>query len=300
MKGIRFVLSEGRTRKAQVIELDEKESTSLKHAIEVLRRAIKHEELFDQLMQSYIDVKTTMFEMSIRGLADSRLDDYVQNHETRSKLNRLFFNSLNFSKLYLDKHVFSEEKGSYVKKITSSLELHNRIVEHRKEIQDTSSGYNLGCSLRNYVQHSALPVTNFVTGVSWRDTPEATFHIPLSKEMLKQGRVSSKDLASYGDSIDLHSVMDEYIYAISNMHMKSRELTSAHIEEAYKLLEDRRKGVHKEYGKVEYGINVIDLKSEKPLFSLHLDWFKVHDHLREKNSAPVNFSRYTYRVHSKP
>ncbi len=299
MKGIRFVLSEEGMSKEQVIELDEHESTRLQNAIEILRRARNHEELFDQLIQSYIDVKAMMFEMSIRGLADSRFGDYIQNHETRSKLNRLFFNSLNFSKLYLDKHVFREEKSSYVKKITKSPELHDIIVEHRKGIQNSSNGYNLGCALRNYVQHSTLPVTNFVTGVSFRDNPEATFHIPLKKASLKNGGISSKVLASYDENIDLHSVMDEYIHAISTMHIKSRELTSSYIKQAYQLLEAKRKGIHSDYGKVEYGIEVVDFQKGIRLFTLHLDWFEVHDHLIGKNGMAVNFSKFTYKVHSR-
>jgi len=72
------------------IKMSDNEYSELSNARKVLSRILNHEELYDQVIESYVDAKSVMYEMSVRVISNSVTCDYVKNHDCRSKLNRLF------------------------------------------------------------------------------------------------------------------------------------------------------------------------------------------------------------------
>lgn len=289
------------------IELSDNEYLELSKARAVLSRVLKHEELYDQVIESYVDAKSVMYEMSVRAISNSVTHDYVKNHDCRSKLNRLFFNSLNLSKLYLDDH-YREHKNKdgdtikttcFVNKITDSDNDIEEIKAHRDKMFNENSAYVVGCQLRNYVQHASLPVKTFTSGFRNRAEDNqalAMFHIPLDKQALISGGVKKSKLSNYGDKIDLHEIMDGYIYAISEMHLKSRSLVKNRMDESIDVINAKRRQVELEYDCLLDDIDIVDTAVEKGsrLFSLHLEWFSVVKHLQSKNSHLLNFKRFTH------
>jgi hypothetical protein len=287
------------------IKLSDDEYLELSNARKVLLRVLNHEELYDQVIESYVDAKSVMYEMSVRAISNSITRDYVKNHDCRSKLNRLFFNSLNLSKLYLDDH-YREHKNKdgdivkttcFVKKITDSDNDIEEIKAHRDKIFNENSEYVVGCQLRNYVQHASLPVRTFTSG--FRTRPEdnqafAVFHVPLDKQALLDGGIKKSKLSNYGDKIDLHEIMDGYIHAISEMHLKSRSLVKTQMNQSIEAINVKRRQVEQEYYCLLDDIDVFDTKKGNRLFSLHLEWFSVVKHLQSKNSHLLNFKRFTH------
>jgi hypothetical protein len=310
LKIIKFSTQDNDAVIANQIELSEHEYSKLSDAKKVLKRVLKHEELYDQVIESYVDAKSAMYEMSIRAISQSDDFNYVKNHYYRSKLNRLYFNTLNLSKLYLDKHYFEhKDRGGeitsitcFAEKITNSIDDLDEIKRHRTEMLETNFAYALGCELRNFVQHSSLPVNTFTTGVRYSPQDKQTsavFHVTLDRKELINGRVRKNRLTAYGDKIDLHEVMDGYISAISKMHLKSRSLVEKHVAESEELIDSKRREIESSIGNFHYGIEVVDADSDERLFSLHLDWFDVVEHLKKKNSHALNFERFTHKPYQK-
>ncbi|MDK9770474.1 hypothetical protein [Vibrio sp. B181a] len=304
LKAIQFCTrSEGKFL-THTTDLKEEEFYELKIARERLVKVLNHEELYDQVIESYVDAKSAMYEMSIRSLADGINNDYIKGHNKRSKLNRLFFNTLNLSKLYLDRH-YRENKGKDHKIKSVSCFVHgvtnkdtdlDEVASQRSAILELNKDYALGCELRNFVQHASLPVKNFVSGVNY--DPEtrnslAVFHVPLDKQVLIEGGVKKKKLEGYCDQIDLHKVMDGYINAISEMHMRSRALVATCVEESESLIHQKRKEIESNFEGLQYGVDIVD--HEKRLFSLHLEWFEVVKHLMKKNSHTLDFKRFSHK-----
>jgi hypothetical protein len=302
LKELHFCTYNGRLLQPHRIELNEQEYTGLSNARQILSKVFNHEELYDQVIESYVDAKSVMYEMSIRAISDGIIDDFIRNHNCRSKLNRLYFNTLNLSKLYLDQHYHEGKKKSFVKSITGLESSHDEVRQHRQQIVSNNANYSLGCQLRNYVQHASLPVKTFTSGFRF-DPKEnqhfAVFHIPLDRQVLINGGIKESKLSKYGDKIDLHEIMDDYISAISEMHIKSRKLTSNYVEKSIETITTKRHQIKSEYSGLKYGIKVVNTEKEERLFSLHLEWFDVVKHLQQKNSHLLNFKSFAHVPYQK-
>lgn len=297
MKELQFLTLNERFPIRHRVELTDKEYSELSNARKTLSRVLSHEDLYDQVIESYIDAKSVMYEMSIRSVSESIVGDYIKSHACRSKLNRVYFNTLNFSKLYLDRHFHEACNKSFVKSVTKLESSHEEVASHRQKISLENSDYVLGCELRNYVQHASLPVKSFTSG--FRSKPEnnqsfAVFHIPLDKKALISGGVKKRKLSKYGDKIDLHEIMDGYIQAISEMHLKGRELTRDHVEESVEIIKKKIRQIELESPDPHFGIEVVDTEKGEVLFSLDLDWFEVFEYLQKKNSRRLNFKRFKH------
>lgn len=297
MKELQFCIINGRVPQPHRIELNDQEYTGLSNARTILSKVLNHEELYDQVIESYVDAKSAMYEMSIRAISDGVMDDYIRNHNRRSKLNRLYFNTLNLSKLYLDRYYHEKNNKSFVKSITGLESSHDEVRLHRQQILSDNANYSLGCLLRNYVQHASLPVKTVTSGFRFdpkKNQHFAIFHIPLDRQTLIDGGIKASKLSEFGDKIDLHEIMDDYIHAISEMHIKSRTLTSNDVENSVKTITTKRHQIEFEYSGLQYGINVVDTAKQKRLFSLNLEWFAVVEHLQKKNSHLLNFKNFTH------
>ncbi|MEW4519572.1 hypothetical protein AB1K51_03505, partial [Vibrio cholerae] len=91
MKELQFCTTSSQISQHHRIKLNEKEYLELSNARRILFRVLKHEELYDQVIESYVDAKTAMYEMSIRTISDGIIDEDIISHNYRSKLNRLYF-----------------------------------------------------------------------------------------------------------------------------------------------------------------------------------------------------------------
>ncbi|EGR4442457.1 TPA: hypothetical protein PX743_002032 [Vibrio cholerae] len=297
MKELQFCTTSSQISQHHRIKLNEKEYLELSNARRILFRVLKHEELYDQVIESYVDAKTAMYEMSIRTISDGIIDEDIISHNYRSKLNRLYFNTLNLSKLYLDKHFHGRHDKSFVKSITGLETFHDEIKCHRQRIANENTDYVLGCELRNYIQHASLPIKSITHGFRTSNSNNKTFavfHIPLDRNILIEGGIKKKYLSKYSDKIDLHEIMDNYIYAISEMHLKSRELTSDYAKNSMDIITKKRQEIESKYNCVQYGIKVVDIDIEETLFYLHLEWFDLVKYLQEENSYLLNFKLFSH------
>lgn len=273
------------------IELDVQEFESIRDARCVLLETLKHEDRYEQVVESYVDAKTMMYEMSIRVLTEGI--SLPTDGRDYGRLNRLYFNTLNLSKLYLDKYYHEKHDSSYVKRVTRDIELHEQVSAHRQSISNDNIGYKIGCGLRNYVQHSSLPVKKMSKGLRHApitDKAFSIFNIPIDKqELIASNTVKKSLLEAYDEKLDLHEIMDDYISAISIMHLFSRKLSQKIVDDSLERIKTAKNKIFNDFHDVNYGIRVVDLQKGKELFGLHLDWFELVNQLQKKNCLPLNF-----------
>ncbi|WP_318419191.1 hypothetical protein [Photobacterium leiognathi] len=303
MKELQFSTVEKKGIKLHRIALEDNEFNELDRARNILFRVLNHEELYDNLIESYVDAKSAMYELSIRSVSDYS-SNYNKSHYNRNKLNRLYFNTLNLSKLYLDKHYREIKKENGTKKvkcfsfsITKTQDTLDSVQQQRRLISNSNQDYMLGCQLRNFVQHSSLPVTNYVSGVRFSNKSEqafAVFHIPLDKERLIQGGIKKNMLVDYPNEIDLHKIMDGYIKAISEIYVENNRLIKDVVDSCVGIINSKKKFIEDNFSKLNYGIDVVDVDKEKRLFSLSLEWFSVVEYLQQKNLHTLNFENFKH------
>ena len=196
MAELRFYILTDNKPKNTKVQLSNDELDKLKVTREKLLAVLKLEDLYDQIIESLLEFKSQLYSNSLSLVSNFRRD-YNANHEIRSKLNRQLFNTLNLSKLYLDKSYreYRDKDGnitkikSFVKKVTNEEYLEREVNNFREEIYLKSPEYSLGCALRNLTQHDTLPIQTYSVDIN-HDINEdnrtilAKFQLPLSKNNL--------------------------------------------------------------------------------------------------------------------
>ncbi|BBM63989.1 hypothetical protein VA249_26890 [Vibrio alfacsensis] len=289
------------------VSLSDIEYEKLKNARNVLTRTYEMEVLYDQIIETFVTFKSKMHEFNIRSIQRVKNDDYIHNHEIRSSLNRLAFNILNFSKLYLDKHCFNKQKQSYILKVTGCSDRHNEVLELYHSTHETNKEYALGCALRNVAQHQSLPIDTFNVGLSAQSNNAlaiSRFTVPLKKDMLSASEcINKKLLSKFEHDPDLHVVLDRYIYAIGTFHCKNRELASSSISDASKLIKKTAQATNDLFGLNNHLVELVDGSSpseEETVFTLDLSWYEVVNYLIEKNNLSIDCTQFQFDGYLKP
>lgn len=300
MAEFKFHISENKIPTQKAVQLKKDELEKLKSARIKLLAILTLEELYDQIIESFLEFKTQLYSNSLSLISDFRID-YNANHEVRSKLNRQLFNTLNLSKLYLDTHYHEDKDNYFVKDLTNDVELHKEVTTLREKLFVENSSYRLGCGLRNLTQHSTLPIQTYTVGTehiqdSKDKSLQARFHLPLAKENLLKRGIKKSVLKPFSKIIDLHKVMDGYIYALSQMHIQNRKLTEPTITNAEKTFISQAKEIEKLYGKNDYGVGVFE--NDERLFYLELEWYKVVNYLQQKHAVAINYGDIKHTTYS--
>jgi len=291
MAEFRFTLQRDKRLIEESIEVNNDELITLKSARYDLISILKFEELYDQIIESHLEFKSFLHTSSLSAISNARRS-YISNHEVRSKLNRHVFNTLNLSKLYLDKAFHEKNKKFFVKDLTKDESHHEKVMKLRERIDSENFAYKLCCKLRNYVQHNMLPINmiekgfNRLEGTNSR-TILAHFVLPLKKDEIKSKDIRSNLLDHFEEKIDLHLVMDEYIYAISQIHIQAREFINPTMNNALSTFKKRKTSIEAQYGKSLTDINLYE--SNIRLLSLDVEWFNVVPYIQEKYSVALNY-----------
>lgn len=299
MAEFRFYILTNNKPQYTKLQLSNDELDKLIIAREKLLALLKLEDLYDQIIESFSEFKSQLYSNSLSLVSNFRRD-YNANHEVRSKLNRQLFNTLNLSKLYLDKSYreCKDKNGnitkikSFVKKITNEESLELEVKNFREEIYLNNPEYSLGCALRNLTQHDILPIQTYSIGINHNEKEDnrrilATFQLPLSKSNLLSCGIKPKVLKLFSETIDLHKVMDEYIYSLSQMHIKNRQLTESSVENSQEIFLSKTKEIEAIYGKSNFGIDVY--KNNERIFDLELEWYEVVNYLQQKHAVAIDY-----------
>jgi hypothetical protein len=299
MAEFKFVLQRDKRFIEESIEVNNNELIIIKSAKYDLISILKFEELYHQIIESHLEFKSFLHASSLSAISNARRS-YISNHEVRSKLNRHVFNTLNLSKLYLDKAFHEKDKKFFVKDLTKDESLHEKVLELRERIESENFGYKLCCKLRNYVQHNMLPINMIEKGFNRLEgtkgkTILAHFVLPLKKNEIKNKDIRNKLLDNFEEKIDLHLVMDEYIYAISQMHIQAREFIKPTMNNALSIFKKRQISIEEQYGK---GLTDISLyESNIRLLSLDVEWFNVVPYIQEKYSVALNYRNIEHNTY---
>lgn len=262
------------------------------------------EELHDQLVESLLEFKAQLYSNALNNISHMNASR-VEHHKTRGKLNRYIFNTLNIGKLYLDKNYHEGKNKCFAFDLTNQISDKNQMRELRETLYDSNLYYRLGCEMRKKAQHSRLLIDNFIIGYENKNTgiTNAVFTLPIKKEKLT--RISKDLLDKFEDKIDLHKTLDDFVYVISQKHIKNRELTKCYIDNAIlKISDTKEKLTIKHDLQTNDFICVQDSKAEHSRgIELSLEWFELVKYLQKKHSYAVDYSTQrpqTYLNNKKP
>lgn len=259
---------------------------------DILVKVLEFEIIYDQVIEAYWAYRNQVNYWNLRSVSRP-FSDYVNNHEIRSSLNRLAFNLLNLSKLYLDWHFNKDRKRCFASEITDDESTKKEVDSQRKHIYESNLNYVIGCKLRGHSQHSALPVSSFTTGLRYAQETRAKtvhfsiyyYHDDLDKIGVPKGRIH-RDI-----KLDLTDILDGYIFAISEMHMLNRKLTESVVFQTQTKFLDLWQNQISQTGCSSYRCEIY---TNDQVFYQSLDWFKVFDYLKTKHSSAIDYAALTF------
>lgn len=270
--------------------VDSKKVDDFKVARGCLLNALELEVIYDQIVESHWDYKNKVNYWNLRSISKPPAD-YILNHEIRSSLNRLAFNFLNLSKMYLDMHFHEGKNRCFAFDLNNEAGSKEQIIKQRESIYSSNLDYVVGCKLRSHSQHSSLPVSTFTTNMNFdQSSKESTvnFNINYSYKELVNIDVP-KERIDKDTKLDLTKIIDGYAFAISEMHALNRELVAPIVDQSRSLILDMWTDEIKSVGYEKY---YCELEiSEGNYTNTTLEWFSVYDHLKAKHAFSVNYSR---------
>ncbi|MGF1713346.1 hypothetical protein L4D08_00355 [Photobacterium chitinilyticum] len=288
-----FVVYNLESLERQVFEVSELEVQECNDTRNRLVKALDLEIIYDQIIEAYWDYKNKVNYWNLRSVS-TPFADYTLNHEIRSSLNRLAFNLLNLSKLYLDWHFNESKKRCFAFELTADKNVEQAIISQRREIFDSNLNYAVGCNLRSHSQHSALPVRTFTTGVRYdHETYNRTAHFSIFygyEELANMGvpkKRISKDI-----QLDLTDIIDGYVYAISQKHMLNRELTDLTVSQSRTAYVGMWQELIDQTGFKTFS-SELHTNTEGPI-GFSLEWFEVYDYLKSKHRSSIDYSGITF------
>lgn len=283
-----FKVTNASSFESKIYEVSLEEIQKFLRAKNTLASYLEMEILYDQLIEEFWEYRNKVNYWCMRAVTAP--NDYIFNHQIRSSLNRLCFNLLNISKLYLDRHYNERQDTCFVYEITKCSAAKQQVVMQRSEIYDNNLGYVIGCKLRNRSQHRKLPVSSFSKAFKNNLNEKkiaVQFTIGFSYEDLIELRVPSSRL-EVGKKYDLTGVLNEYIFAISQMHFMNRKIIDSVVEGELKYIQACLDKYGSQSGYDEF-FGEYELENNKPIYA-GLEWYDVTNYLKSKHGYEVNFS----------
>ena len=294
-----FALQIGTLGKRPTVPVDAEFAAAILTAREGLFDILAAEEKYDLLCSSYLD-----YEANLNGIALARLCappswDWSEAVDTIQSINRKLMYMLSAVRMYVDHmpghlgaiHGAGSKPVEEFKRATS--------VEY-----DGHLGYRAMYALRNYVQHSGLPVHTLGFSMVWAGESDAqklthSLHPKLSIDNLRREKGFKAsvlaELSKGGNLVELNPLLRENMSCLSRIHAWVRGVNAHPLGEwrgtferaATKFVEAAEKSAD---GLVLAKSSHTDENGE--YFSIISDIGARIDRLRQRNACPFEFEKH--------
>jgi hypothetical protein len=257
-----YAIQSRRSAEIKSVPLTHDEFVAIEESVKRLRLFNAIEDKFRLMLENYVEFETERAKLAIADMVFIGWN-WHRGIEKITHLARRCLNVLNASKMYTDQ-VESDLDEVFGKGSDQGKSIKAAFAEE----YDGNPEYRCCCELRNYAQHSGLPLTGVSTGSStiflgdaeyrmeFRLTPHINFPNLQNSRRIKPKVVP--EFAALADSdgqIDLSQLMRVYIGCIMNVHKKVRATVDANLVEnrsIYRNAMQRFEAVHGEADCIEF------------------------------------------------
>lgn len=217
------------------LEITEDQFIDLERFRDIITNVIYIEEKFDILLENAKELEMEIIDISV---SDSLFNgkEHKDFHIERNTLNRRIANLLTSCRLYLD-HI--DHHLSDLRKI-AKIDT-DAVGKIKSEQYDEQFGYRFMEALRNHVQHRGLPIKNTIYHDEKKIVDNATkFFVSLSiyistEDLTNNNKIKKairKEVAEYGEKLDIMPLARRYVDCIWNIHEKVRTIITRSEDEA--------------------------------------------------------------------
>lgn len=288
--GNRYLLKIAAIGRFPELEIDRERFDRIKASMPILSHALSIEEKYEILIKNFLDLELESLNISATGLVRSSIG-YNGFFNSRSALNVRIVNILTATRLYGDQlpgHVcacLSREKKDEIKSIFS------------KEY-DASFEYRFIEALRNYVQHSGIPIHKLTVGEKWTNGDDRQLECSVNcfaqrKELESDGGFKKQVLDEMPEEVGLLFALRVYVEAISRIHEQVRELIGKKVESSRIEIEKAISDYKVVFEKEPVGLHAHKYEEGKRIDSIliTLKWDDVRLELVRRNGTLTNLRK---------
>jgi hypothetical protein len=284
------------------MEIEQTRFEELKASRPVLNHALAIEEKYEIIISNFLELERDATNVSVSEMVRKHIE-YKDFFDVRLALNIRLVNLLTAIRLYTD------QLSSHICAcIPSDTKLKAGVKALFSTEYDASFEYRFMEALRNYVQHSGIPVHRIATGAKWTDLDDGLLEYSLyfgaqKKELEQDDSFKKQILDEMPDEVNLRSAARIYIEAISRIHKQAREKIEPIVESSRLSLDRANRDYMVIYEKEPIGLHAYAYQGKEIVDKVLIltKWDDIRRELVKRNSELVNLrKRYvTSEAHNK-
>lgn len=274
------------------LEIDKLRFEDLKTSRPVLTHALAIEEKYEILISNFLELERESTNASVSEMVRPHVE-YKDFFDVRLALNIRFVNLLTAVRLY------SDQLPSHLSACKpSDVNLKADVKGFFSSEYDLNFEYRFMEALRNYVQHSGVPVHRISTGSKKTALEDGLIEYSLQfgaqKKILAQDDCFKKKvLNEMPEEVNLRLVTRGYIEALSRIHKKAREKIESSVHFSRQCLEKAISDYMVVYEKEPIGLHAYNYAGKKKLEEVLIltKWDDIRIELLQRNRELVNLRR---------
>jgi hypothetical protein len=274
------------------LEIDQARFWQLKTSRPVLSHALAIEEKYEIIISNFLELEREATNASISEMVRNDIE-YKDFFDVRLALNIRLVNLLTSVRLYTD------QLSSHICAcIPQNENTKTEVKGFFSTEYDASFEYRFIEALRNYVQHSGIPVHRISKGAKWTELNDGLLEYSLffctqKKELLLDGGFKKQVLDEMPEEVNLRSATRIYIEAISRIHKQARQRIEGAVDTSRLNLDRAIQDYMVIYEKEPLGLYAYEYQgTEKTDEVLVLTkWDDVRRELVKRNGELVNLGR---------
>lgn len=284
------------------LEIDQARFEELKASRPILNHALAIEEKYEIIISNFLELERDATNASVSEMVRNHIE-YKDFFDVRLALNIRLVNLLTAVRLYTD------QLSSHICAcIPCDVKLKADVKALFSSEYDASFAYRFMEALRNYVQHSGIPVHRVSTGAKWTDLENGLLEYSLyfgaqKKELTQDDSFKKQVLEEMPDEVNLRSAARNYIEAISRIHKQAREKIESVVDSSRLSLDRAIRDYMVIYEKEPLGLYAYAYRGEERLDEVLIltKWDDIRRELVKRNGELVNLrKRYvTSQAHNK-
>lgn len=211
-------------------EISESDYRDIRQARNVVLAALGVEETYELLVTNFLDFERELLDITVEHSVRSNFLLFDDFFHVRHRASRRIVNLLTSARLFIDQ--LPQRIGHCCPDVLEPGKLAKAMLSAE---YDDRFGYRFMEAMRNYVQHTGLPVGSMRLG-GGRNEPEGvlgyTLEVYANKQLLAGTSFKATVFNEMPDIVDLKRAIRDYMTGISAVHRNMRELMKEGVEEA--------------------------------------------------------------------
>ena len=275
------------------LEVDRARFEKLRASRPILTHALAIEEKYSIIITNFLELEREAINVSISKMVQSQIE-YKDFFNVRLVLNTCLVNLLTSVRLYIDQlssHICACLPNDIKSKSNTKALLS---AEY-----DSCFEYRFMEALRNYVQHSGIPVHSVTTGAKWTSQDDdglleySLYFGTQRKELASDGGFKKQILDEMPEEVNLKLASRIYVEAISNIHAQARSYIEAEVEFSRRMIDLAIRDYMVVYEKEPIGLFAYEFQGEEKVEEVPIltKWDDVRRELIKRNRQLTNLGK---------